>query len=438
MSERHLAAAVLALFAWTVAPSPAQAADIWERLRYQEYPELEGKPVVQILILGNNRTREIVFLREMRTAVGQAFAAKDLWFDWERLVDLGIFAHIEVDAVPSGEGVLVVISVYERPWWFVAPVVDYDFDEKQFSLGYRLRLRNYEGLNREFRSKGVAGGRGRFTVSWLTPWMGSKRQELGIDLNVDLPEKGVDELRSNRITIAAARYLGDFKTLRRGINGFARLERLERDGTHEEGPVDETSPALGLGYFRDTRNVRIDPSRGALFGVGTEYVWALETNDVSYVRGTGDARLFQKVDRFVLAGRARSTLSNGEVPSYRRIGIGGGGSIRGQSSDVDTGNNVALGSVELRFPLLRQRRFGIPLPFVPKKISNFDVRVDGEVFVDAGAAWDDSVGLRSARVFKGAGFGFRIFLPILELARFEIAFDESGSPTLHFREGNLI
>jgi outer membrane protein assembly factor BamA len=216
------------------------------------------------------------------------------------------------------------------------------------------------------------------------------------------------------------------------------LERLERDGTHEDGPVDEMSPAFGLGYFRDTRNVRIDPSRGTLLGASADYVWALETSDVSYVRGAGDMRMFRKVDSFVVAGRVRSSLSNGEVPTYRKIGIGGGGSIRGQPDEVDTGNNVALTSIELRFPLLRQRRFAIPLPFVPKKISNFDLRVDGEVFVDAGAAWDNTVRLRNARVFKGAGLGFRIFLPVLELARFEIAFDENGSPSFYFREGNLI
>jgi hypothetical protein len=34
--------------------------------------------------------------------------------------------------------------------------------------------------------------------------------------------------------------------------------------------------------------------------------------------------------------------------------------------------------------------------------------------------------------------GVRIFLPVLEIAGLELAFDESGSPTLYFREGNLI
>jgi hypothetical protein len=38
----------------------------------------------------------------------------------------------------------------------------------------------------------------------------------------------------------------------------------------------------------------------------------------------------------------------------------------------------------------------------------------------------------------GTGVGLRIFLPILELMRLEVAFDEDGSPTFYFREGNMI
>jgi outer membrane translocation and assembly module TamA len=87
---------------------------------------------------------------------------------------------------------------------------------------------------------------------------------------------------------------------------------------------------------------------------------------------------------------------------------------------------------------LKQRRFGVPLPFVPTKISNFDLRVDGELFIDSGTAWDDAIGFQSARVRTGAGIGLRVFLPILELVRLELAFDLHGSPTVYLREGNLI
>ena len=79
-----------------------------------------------------------------------------------------------------------------------------------------------------------------------------------------------------------------------------------------------------------------------------------------------------------------------------------------------------------------------PIPFVPRRVSNVDLRVDGELFVDSASAWDDSVGFRNARVRSGFGVGFRVFLPVVELVRVELAFDESGTPTFLIRDGNII
>jgi outer membrane protein assembly factor BamA len=299
-----------------------------DRLHYQDFPELEGKTVTQVRIFGNNRTHDVVFRREMRTTEGIPFRSDDLWRDWERLVDLGIFAEIEVDAVPSGDGVLVVVSVHERPWWFVAPVFDYDLDEKVLTFGYRVRVRNAGGLNRQFRSKGSVGGRDRFSATWSTPWLGARRQALAVDLNIDLPRPKDDELRSNRLTVSTSRFLGDYLKLRRAITGFTRVEKVERDGTAPEGGVDELLPGLGLGFSRDSRNVRIDPKRGSLLSTGGEYVRSWTSSDVSYVRGAVDARIFRTVrTNLVFAARARTILSNGEIPNYRRIGVGGERSI---------------------------------------------------------------------------------------------------------------
>jgi outer membrane translocation and assembly module TamA len=64
--------------------------------------------------------------------------------------------------------------------------------------------------------------------------------------------------------------------------------------------------------------------------------------------------------------------------------------------------------------------------------------VDGEVFVDAGTAWDVSAELPDARIRGGAGFGLRLFLPIVEVARFEVAFDPSGGARVYLSEGNII
>jgi outer membrane protein assembly factor BamA len=341
--------------------------------------------------------------------------------------------------VPSGDGVLVVVSVAERPRWFVTPTVDYDIDTREVTYGYRFRLRNIGGLNREIQSRGRWGSTDSFSISWTQPWIGATKQSLTFDFSMDVPPDEPGALRQTRLGAATTRYLGDYKRLRRGITGFLAVEVLRRDGTDPGGKVDEIGPVAGLGFFRDTRDVGVDPSRGTLFNILGQSAWGLKTDELGYWRANGDFRFFFEVGGDVtIAGRGATVLTTGHVPDFRKVGVGGGGSIRGQRTDVAIGNNIGRASFELRFPIFPERRFAIPLPFVPKKVSNFDLRIDGELFVDSGAAWNSRAEIPDTRVYSGAGAGLRVFLPVFEVARVELAFDEDGNPTFYFLDGNVI
>jgi outer membrane protein assembly factor BamA len=223
------------------------------------------------------------------------------------------------------------------------------------------------------------------------------------------------------------------------VSGFAAVEVLRRSGTEPAGGVDEIGPVAGIGFFRDTRDVGVDPSRGTLLDVTGQSAWGLKTDELGYWRASGDARFFREIARNVtIAGRGSTVLTTGHVPDYRKIGVGGGSSIRGQPTDVAIGNNIGRASFELRFPLFPERRFTISLPLLPKKVSNFDLRIDGELFVDSGAAWNSRAEIQDTRVYTGAGAGLRVFLPVFEVARVELAFDDEGRPTFYFRDGNII
>lgn len=427
-----------ALVAVSGVPRAVSAAPI-DRMRYDEFPELEGRPVVQVLILGNQHTREFIFRREMRITEGAIFRAEDLWRDWERIVDLGLFAHVEVDAVESGDGVLVVISVFERPRWLATPIADYSFDTGKLTFGYRLRGRNLGGANRSLSSTGRAGDKDRVSISWSTPWIGERRQSLSVSLRVELPQSDIDEIRSNSVSVSTTRFLGDYKQARLGVTFFSQLERLTRDRTFPSGGLNELSPTVGVGISRDKRNVRIDPTRGTLASAGTSYSNSWITGDVSFLRSIVDARAYRSVGwGIVLAARANTILTTGQVPDYRDLAVGGSGSIRGQPTEVERGTNIGRVSAEMRFPILDQRRFSLPIPFVPRRVSNVDIRVAGVVFADVGSAWNSRDDLDQRRLHQGFGVGLRVFLPIVELVRLELAFDPSGNPTFYLRDGNVI
>src|SRR6201988_2596960 len=97
---RRTASGATLLFLTLVAEARA-----FDRHRYEEYPELEGKTVEQVLLLGNNKAQGVVILLEMRKMVGKPVHSHDLCRDWERILDFGLFAEVEVDAVPARDNV---------------------------------------------------------------------------------------------------------------------------------------------------------------------------------------------------------------------------------------------------------------------------------------------------------------------------------------------
>lgn len=416
----------------------------FERHHYEEYPQLEGRIVERVLFLGNNKTQEIIFQREMRIVPGQPFKSADLWHDWERFTDLGLFAEVEVDAVASGEAVLVVVSVHERPTWFAAPVLDYDIGENKITAGFQARILNIRGLNQQFRSRFVTGERHVATLSWSNPWVGSSQQSLSMEMRMDLPGTSEDELRSFSAGVATTRFVGDYKIVRQGFTASTRAERLIRDANAIGGGIDQLVPSVGLSWSRDTRNVRIDPDRGTFFVVGSEYNVGVysDTQDLNYVRNQVDGRAFFPLSsRFLIAARSQTIFTTGKVPGYRLITTGGGSSIRGLESGILVGESFTRASGELRIRLLKSKRMSFQIPLVPKKmgkISNIDFRVDGVLFSDVGKAWFDPSDFSRAPTKGGYGFGFRLFVPFFELLRMELAFDGEGNPTFYLREGNII
>jgi len=414
----------------------------FERHHYEKYPELEGKPVERVLFLGNNKTQEVIFQREMRIIAGQPFKSEDLWHDWERFTDLSLFAEVEVYAVPSGDGVLVVVSVHERPTWFVAPVLDYDIGENKITAGFQARILNIRGLNQQFRSRFVTGERHVATLSWSNPWVRSSNRSLGVDFRMDLPGTSVDELRSFGIGVSTTRFIGDYKKVRQGLTATSRLEYLERDNNPIGLGIDQLTPTVGMSWSRDTRNVRVDPDRGTFFVVGSEYAVGLYSSDLNYIRTQVDGRAFFPLSsRFLVAGRSQTVFTTGDVPPYRLLSIGGGSSIRGYQSGLLVGESFTRGALELRIKLLKSKRFGLQIPLVPKKmgkISNIDFRVDGVLFSDAGTAWFDPQDFGDAPTKVGGGFGFRLFVPFFDILRMELAFDQEGNATFYIREGNII
>jgi outer membrane protein insertion porin family len=168
--------------------------------------------------------------------------------------------------------------------------------------------------------------------------------------------------------------------------------------------------APSIGFLRDKRDIRLEPSRG-----GREQI--ILEKSFSFLGGTTD---FTKVDidlrryvpligaarpedlpRLVLAGRAVFGRSFGELPAFEQYFIGGPDTVRGYETDVRFGDNQFYTNLELRYRFNRQFQF--------------------VGFADAGAASGGRFESGKTGLLSSVGVGIRVRTPIgpirLDLAK---------------------
>jgi hypothetical protein len=149
---------------------------------------------------------------------------------------------------------------------------------------------------------------------------------------------------------------------------------------------------------------------------------------LSFGTAIADARWYRRFGgEYVTAVRAFGAASFGADP--QQFQLGGPNSIRGYPRQVFHGRHAALVSAEFRYPFLEYVKLGWPFR------SAFG-GVRGDLFVDAGAAFDDPAGFRGAHrdVHVGFGVGARAriaYLPLRMDVGWPTDFASVGEPVWH-------
>lgn len=77
--------------------------------------DLAGEPVAGIRVEGTRRVEPEAVRRAMRTRVGERIDPGTVREDLRRIFSLGYFDDIRIDGEPGPEGVVLVVTVVERP-----------------------------------------------------------------------------------------------------------------------------------------------------------------------------------------------------------------------------------------------------------------------------------------------------------------------------------
>jgi outer membrane protein assembly complex protein YaeT len=400
--------------------------------------EIQERPpatVGQVIIIGNEVTKDRVIRRQVPLYPGQILTYPDLQQAEANLARLGIFEsdpekgqRPTVTVIdPDGDNPVkdILVQVQEAPTgsFLLGVGVNSDaglsgsivLNERNFditrvptSLDELLSGRAFRGAGQEFRLEAVPGTQfQRYTASFREPSLLDSPYSLGT--SVYYYTRGYTEYSEQRVgtRVVVGRKLGQSWT----ITGTTRVEGVTLYDIPLFSPPD-IAQFVG-GHFLlgtrgavtyDTRDSYLRPTEGMQVEAGFEQVFGDFTFPIGTIEGSKFWTLYQRPDgsgRQVLAARSQFMVEGTNAPVYERFYAGGFRSLRGFQfrgvGPFELGENVGgtfafLNSLEYQVPVLASDKFYLV------------------GFVDSGTV-ERRVEITNYRVT--AGVGMRIQVPML-------------------------
>lgn len=398
-----------------------------------DYSSFTGQTISKILVIGNDHTKDHVILREMKTEVGDPFDPERIETDRKRIQNLLLFTRVEIYPARADENnVALVVLVAERWHFFPYPVLfrnERSWDKWSYGAGFIHN--NLRGLNNKFFAELWFGYNPGGMFSYTNPWFGGdahfywkilaysrtiKSRTLEYSPRFDEFHRGLSLTFGKRwgyhtyATVAASydylRYPENYKHL---LPSSSRAQHV---------------PEVGAAFRYDTRDLYEYPRSGWYVDVYvTQTYYPDQLNFQLY--GTDVRRYVSLWGDVSLALRFALDLTHGDIPLFARHYLGYKERVRGRFYDQREGENRALFSTELRFPILPVRYINLPSgsSIFGQYSTDLPFGVSGGLFLDAGDVWYNESGTTMENRLIGWGAGLHFHIPYADILRVEYAFD---------------
>ena len=385
-------------------------------------------------VKGNEKTKEYVITREMRMQPGEPFNVKKARRSMQRVYNLGYFEDVNMKLNPGREpnAIILETTVVEKRTGNFAVGAGYSNSDGfigMISIGDKNFRGTGDAVNLSYEFSGNDNDNKGYVFSYTRPWL-DKKQTTGTirvynrtyeyddyDTNGDLIETYNKKYSGGEVTFSrpATEYSTNSVTLRDRTDSYVK---------HKDDGIDRSTEAYAdwradnfgqtrsvtLQHITDTRDNIYTPTTGRRTSLTTEFAGL--GGDFDYQKYTIEENRYIKIGHAqVLALRGQYGHGDGSIPESAQYQLGGQDSLRGYRNDQFEGNNMFLGTVEYRFPLVR--------------------KVQGAVFTDFGNAWND--GWSPGTIHKSIGVGLQLETPVGPI-RFDVGHGEDGNRT-HFSVG---
>lgn len=380
-------------------------------------------------VKGNEKTKAKVITREMRMKPGDPFNVKQARRSMQRIYNLGFFEDVNMKLNPGREPNAVVLetTVVEKRTGTFAVGAGYSSSDGIIGL-LEVGDSNFRGtgdavkINYEFG--GTDNAYNGFIFSYTRPWMDSKQTTGTIRIYNQSSEYDDYDTSGNLTEIYDKKYKGGEVTFGRPVSEYSTNYITLRDRTDyykghvsDSGTIDRSTDAYAawraenfgqtrsvtLSHVTDTRDNVYIPTEGSRVSLSGEFAGL--GGDFNYQKySLQDERFFKVGHAQVVAVRGQLGKANGTLPEVNEFMIGGQTTLRGYRDDQFRGNNMMLGTVEYRFPIVN--------------------KVQGALFTDFGDAWGGQTD-EQYDFHKSVGVGIQLDTPIGPI-RLDYGYGEQG------------
>ncbi|MFY0686875.1 MAG: BamA/TamA family outer membrane protein [Cyclobacteriaceae bacterium] len=379
--------------------------------------------VNEIFIIGNNKTKASVILRELSVNKGEAYNLSELSAitvkDQEKIYNTNLFNEVEVQILESGTTqVELLVRVDERWYFYPAPIFDlidrnmtdwiknHGASFSRLNWGVKLDQYNFRGRNEKLRFIGQLGPQRKLVLSYSMPYI-DKAQKSGLAFNVSY----IERLKMPYTTIDHVwAETSKSEINRRSLNSsvtysyrpsfydfhFAKLNFRKSTVTDSvvllnpnyfgNAMKEQNNFIASYTYIKDHRNRRTYPTDGYYFEVFAEKTGLGIFKDINMFSIEGTINKYSDLGKgFYLANSLVGMISTpNEQPYFNYMELGYNGRfIRGFEEDLIEGPKYFLSRNSARKQFMKHRS-DISNIIPVKQFSKFKLDMYAKLFADFG------------------------------------------------------
>lgn len=362
--------------------------------------------VEDIVIVGNEKTKNYVITRELKLKKGKPFNKFLASRSMERLYNLGYFEDVNMKLLPgktNEHDVIIEIDVIEQKTGIVT--VGAGYSDADGTVGIiELGDTNFRGTGDKVNLHWEFGGAGdgkNYTLSYTRPWINDNGDSLGASIfnriyeyddydangdkvaEYDKRRKGwnltwghvSDEYRTNYFNFESSKESYD------DHDGFETGEVMDKylaknnitdyhDSDWYKAIMDNfgTTNSFTFTHVFDNRDNYFNASKGRRISFAAQWGDHGLGGDYDFYKFTAEGRFYKALGNgHILALRLMGGYIDGDVSYGNLFDLGGSDTLRGYEDDQFKGKKMYAATLEYRFPIAK--------------------KVQGVLFTDAGSTW---------------------------------------------------